>query len=280
VHGNLDGSGARLTVRGPEPVIGLPSCTGRNSYVDNSQETDAFLMSNAIVRDFPNILHPRDRWAKVTGNKRDAIIQQDMVIRGEIRNGRRIEIHGYVEGDLAAETVVVHPTGQLYGTLRAETAEIFGMAQGKLFVRNLMSVRASGSVIGNVQYGQLALESGGNLSAELKNVPPRIGGDLQISVERGRSAAITRMDLTALDPDDSAANLTYSVTNATHGYIVLSREPTRPVAQFTQADLEAGWVYYVHDGSGTPHGSFDVVVADAAGATSGPPQTVAVEIRG
>jgi cytoskeletal protein CcmA (bactofilin family) len=211
---------------------------------------------------------------------RDAIIQQDTVIRGEIRNGRRVEVHGYVEGELAAELVVIHPHGQVYGILRADAADVAGTAQGKMFVRNLMSIRSSGTVSGNVQYGQLAMEQGGNLSAELKNVPPSIGGDLHISVDRGRSAAITRYDLTALDPDDSATALVYSVSNARSGYLVLADAPQNPVSRFTQADVESGTVYYVHDGGAAAEGAFDVVVTDAAGATSGAPRTVAVSIRG
>jgi cytoskeletal protein CcmA (bactofilin family) len=215
----------------------------------------------------------------VNGN-RDAIIQEDTVIRGEIRNGRRVEVHGYVEGELAAELVVIHPQGQVYGTLRADAADVSGTAQGKMFIRNLMSIRSTGTVSGNVQYGQLAMEQGGNLSAELKNVPPSIGGDLQISVDRGRSATVTRFDLTALDPDDSPNALVYTVSNARGGYVVLATSPQVPVSRFTQADLELGGVSYVHDGGAGTQGSFDVVVTDAAGATSGAPRTVAVSVRG
>ncbi|MES0403790.1 MAG: cadherin-like domain-containing protein, partial [Hyphomicrobium sp.] len=52
------------------------------------------------------------------------------------------------------------------------------------------------------------------------------------------------------------------------------------VATFTQADLERGSVLFLHDGTDTPDASFDVVVADKAGATSGAAQTVKVAVRG
>ncbi len=216
----------------------------------------------------------------MSGSSRDAIIQNDAVIRGEIRNGRRVEIHGYVEGDVAAELVVIHPQGQVYGTMKVDAADIAGTAQGRMFVRNLMNIRSSGKVSGNIQYGQLAMEQGGDLTAELKNVPPSISGDLSINVKRGRSAAVTRRDLTALDPDDQATDLTYSVIDARHGYIVLSTAPSHPVTQFTQADLERGFVFYVHDGGGAEQAGFDVVVADASGATSGAPRTIEVLVDG
>jgi len=39
-------------------------------------------------------------------------------------------------------------------------------------------------------------------------------------------------------------------------------------------------VLFKHDGTDTKMASFDVVVADHAGATSGAPQTVKVHVRG
>jgi cytoskeletal protein CcmA (bactofilin family) len=211
---------------------------------------------------------------------RDAIIQKDAVIRGEIRNGRRVEVYGYVEGELGAEEAVVHHGGQVYGTLRVDAADISGVVQGKMFIRNLMTIRADGRVSGNVQYGQLAMEQGGELSAELKNVPPSLSGDMVISVNRGRSAQVTRRDLNAFDPDDKATDLSYAVTNPRSGYLVLSTAPTYPVTRFTQADLDQGIVFYVHDGGGEPSGGFDIVVTDASGGNTGSPRKVEVDIRG
>ena len=37
----------------------------------------------------------------MTGNRGVAVIREDTVIKGEIRNCNQIEIYGYVEGDLA-----------------------------------------------------------------------------------------------------------------------------------------------------------------------------------
>ena len=76
-----------------------------------------------------------------------------------------------------------------------------------MVVKNLIDIRSSGNVSGNVKYGKLALEMGGNLSAEMRNVPPSLGGDLNLEVAKGHSVPITLQDLTALDPDDAARDL-------------------------------------------------------------------------
>ncbi len=191
-----------------------------------------------------------------------------------------MEIHGYVEGELAAESVLIHQGGTFFGTLKTDQADVAGSLQGEVFVKNLISIRSSGSVNGHVRYGQLAMEMGADLSAELRNVPPRLAGDLDITVKRGKSAVITTEDITAIDPDDTPDNLTYTVSNLSNGYVALTGQAGVSIVNFTQADIEAGRVLFVHDGGNSSTASFDVVVADDSGATSGGAQTVHVHVRG
>ncbi len=207
------------------------------------------------------------------------IVQDDTAFKGRIRNCTRIEIFGYVEGDLTADTLLIHEGGRFLGKARTETADVLGTLEGNIVVRNLINIRSSGSVSGNVQYGRLAMESGGSLSAEVRNVPPSIGGDLDLSVYRGRSVGVTVVDLTAIDPDDDAADLIYSVSNAVNGFLTLTNAADSPITMFTQADLEANHVAFRHDGSAADRASFDVVVRDASGASSGDPRTVVVNVQ-
>lgn len=212
-------------------------------------------------------------------SNRGAVIQEDTTIVGKIRNCRQIEIRGYVEGDLVAESVVVHEGGRLHGTVKADTAEVLGTLQGDVSVKNLISIRSSGSVNGNVRYGQLAMEMGADLSAELRNAPPRLAGDLNLTVRRGKSVEITTEDVTAFDPDDDADHLTYTVSNVKHGFLALTAAARTPVERFTQADIERGRVIFVHDGGDSALASFDIVVADDDGATSGAAQTVTITVK-
>lgn len=210
---------------------------------------------------------------------RETIIQEDTVIKGKIRNCRQMEIRGYFEGELAAEDVLVHPGGTFYGTLKSERADVAGSVQGEVFVKSLISIRSSGSVNGHVRYGQLAMEMGADLSAELRNVPPRLEGDLDITVRRGKSVVITTNSITAIDPTDAPDHLTYTVSNAANGFVALAKEPGTAVSNFTQADIEAGRVLFAHSGNGGEAASFDIVVADGSGGTSGGAQTVHVHVR-
>lgn len=207
------------------------------------------------------------------------VIGEDAVLKGEVKNCKRMEVHGYVEGDLAADNLIVHQGGRFYGRVKAESADIIGTLQGDIRIRQLISIKNSGSVSGNVKYGRLAMEEGADLTARVRNVPPTLSGDLDLAVDKGRSVRITLDDLSALDPDDKAEHLTFTVSNARNGFIAMAGAPTTPVIHFTQADLENGHVIFAHDGTNTATANFDVVVADHAGATSGAAQTVKVAVR-
>lgn len=206
------------------------------------------------------------------------LVDRETVFKGRISKGGRIEIYGYVDGEVSAGSVVVHEGGKLIGKVRSDSAEISGLLQGEIRVKNLVRISRTGAVNGDVLYGALALEEGGELSAEVRNIPPTLAGDFNLVVRRGRAVGIAREDLDAVDPDDSAADLVYSVTNPTCGFISLKSAPANAVDRFTQADIDAGSVVFTHDGSTGARASFDVVVADHAGATSGAPRTVTVTV--
>ena len=207
------------------------------------------------------------------------IIGSDAVLKGDVKNARRVEVHGYVEGGVAAGDVFVHNDGRLFGSIKSETAEVRGTLQGDVRVNQLMAIKSTGSVNGTVKYGRLSMDEGASLSATVRNIPPSIAGDLDVTVNKGRSVRIMLADLSALDPDDKAENLIFKVSKARGGSVTQSSAPGTAVDTFTQADLESGRVHFAHDGGDAATASFDVIVSDNSGATSGPAKTVNVAVR-
>ena len=207
------------------------------------------------------------------------IINSDTAIKGSIRNCKRLEVSGYVEGDVTTAALIVHEGGVFFGKAKAGTAEVSGTLQGDVVIDGLIQIRSTGNVNGNVHYGRLAMESGANLSAEVRNVPPRLLGDYEISVTRGRSARVTTEDVTAFDPDDKASDLVFTVSSEINGVVSVTGGPKGRAGSFTQDDLQSGRVLFQHNGSAGALASFDVVVADKSGGTSGAPQTIKVTVR-
>ena len=207
------------------------------------------------------------------------IIGADAVLTGDVKGAKAVEIYGVVDGGVSAGDVTVRQGGKLNGWVKSETSTVEGVLKGDVRVQQLITIRSTGSVEGNVKYGRLAMDEGAELTASVRNVPPSLGGDLDVTVKRGRTVKITPSDLKAIDPDDAPDALTFKVSNVTGGMITQSGAPGLSVDTFTQADLNAGRVYFAHDGSGADRASFQVVVSDDDGATSGAAQTVNVAVQ-
>ncbi len=207
------------------------------------------------------------------------VVAPDMAIKGTVNNCQSIEVQGYLEGEITAKSVLITEGGRVFGRIKAETAEIRGQMQGDAFIRNVLQIGATGDVSGNVRYGQLAMELGAKLSADVRNIPPAVFGDLEVTVVRGQSVRVTVADLTAVDPDDAAADIVYTVVATTGGWLESASAAGQPVPTFSQADLEAGSISFRHDGSPGSTASFAVIASDRSGATSGDPKTVRVIVR-
>lgn len=214
----------------------------------------------------------------MTGARGNTIIAEDMVVRGDIRNGGLVEVKGYVEGSVSADRLLIHESGRVYGTVRADNCDVNGRLQGRVYIKHLINIGNSGAVAGDVRYGQLALAGGGDLDANVRNVPPEIAGDLNVTVQRGHAVRVTTADLSAIDPDSAATHVVFSIAGATGGHMARTGAPKTPVTSFTQADLEAGGILFVHDGSAGAAAAVELVAADQAGATSGAPKTLTVTV--
>lgn len=216
----------------------------------------------------------------VLRNNGHAVIGADLIIQGELRTKGDVDVLGYVTGSISAQRLTVQSGGKVYGTVRADSAEVNGVLQGTVAVRNLFHIGSGGAVTGDVHYGSLRLDTGGELSAKVKSVPPELAGDFHIAVKRGGSVTVTTEDIDAIDPDSGVDQLTFTVSNASCGYVARKGAETAPVEHFTEADLRAGQVVFVHDGSQAQRARFDVTVADESGGTSGAPKPVLVTVVG
>lgn len=92
------------------------------------------------------------------------------------------------------------------------------------------------------------------------NDAPAIATNVGVTVKEGGWVTIGSDNLSAIDPDNSSADLTYTLTGEpSYGILQVSGVYT---TRFTQADLDAGRVTYIHDGSETTADSFNFVLAD------------------
>ena len=89
------------------------------------------------------------------------LIAKGTQINGNILSDGDIRIDGEVTGNLNTKgRLVIGVSGKLDGEIRCKSCEISGSHKGKLFITELLSLKASSSVSGDMITGKLSIEPG------------------------------------------------------------------------------------------------------------------------
>lgn len=70
-----------------------------------------------------------------------------------------------------------------------------------------------------------------------------------LMINQGQTVAITSTSLSATNPYNPAADLTFTINNGKHGYFSLTSASTIPITTFNQTQIQGGAIQFVHDGS-------------------------------
>jgi cytoskeletal protein CcmA (bactofilin family) len=106
---------------------------------------------------------------KPDGEMRRLSVGKEITLSGEINSCDKLFIEGSVEANLTnCRDVDIAEGGLFKGSAAIEEAEVRGRFEGELVVRRRLLIRAGGKVVGTIRYGQLEVESGGELSGEIQ----------------------------------------------------------------------------------------------------------------
>ena len=104
-------------------------------------------------------------------NKRVLTVGPDIQMKGEITSCDRVVIEGVVDATMRdVHTVELTESGSLKGTAEVEDAEISGSFEGDITVRGKITIYASGRVRGNITYGEIEIQRGGQISGSIRNI--------------------------------------------------------------------------------------------------------------
>ncbi|XP_074088864.1 chondroitin sulfate proteoglycan 4 isoform X2 [Macrotis lagotis] len=99
---------------------------------------------------------------------------------------------------------------------------------------------------------------------DVNEKPPQPQASRPLQIIRGTHVPLSRAQLNAMDPDSSPEEIEYQVRRAPHnGYLLLMGSPSSPVTRFTQADVDAGRLTFIANGSSTL-GIFQLSISDGA----------------
>jgi cytoskeletal protein CcmA (bactofilin family) len=82
-------------------------------------------------------------------------------ITGDINSNGDIRLDGFLKGNLKTKgKVVIGSTGKVTGTITCKNSDIFGYVEGKVFVTELLSLKSTANVQGDILTNKLAIEPG------------------------------------------------------------------------------------------------------------------------
>lgn len=104
----------------------------------------------------------------------------------EITDCDTLVVEGLVEATMDSRVIQIAQQGEFKGSAEIDIAEIRGVFDGNLTVRQKLVIYASGKVTGKIRYGKVVIEEGGQLS-----------GDIECSVSAKSAAGKPSMALAA-----------------------------------------------------------------------------------
>lgn len=94
---------------------------------------------------------------------------QGTTVEGDIQSKNDIRIDGGVKGSLKCESkVIIGPTGSIEGEVSCKSAVIEGRFQGTLIVEDLLTIKETSNVNGQIRYGKLVVQPGAVLVGDLR----------------------------------------------------------------------------------------------------------------
>jgi len=105
----------------------------------------------------------------VQGGESKLTVGPNIKLKGvEITDCDTLVVEGSVEATMDSRVIQISERGAFKGSADIDVAEIRGVFDGNLTVREKLVIYATGKVSGKVRYGKLVIEEGGQLSGEIE----------------------------------------------------------------------------------------------------------------
>jgi cytoskeletal protein CcmA (bactofilin family) len=90
-------------------------------------------------------------------------------ITGDIKSNGDIRIDGSLTGNLNTKgKVVIGPTGKVSGEVICKNSEVSGVVEGKISVNQLLNLKASSKILGDIVTSKLSIEPGAKFTGNCK----------------------------------------------------------------------------------------------------------------
>jgi cytoskeletal protein CcmA (bactofilin family) len=99
------------------------------------------------------------------------IVGPDIKLKGvEITDCDTLVVEGRVEASMDSRVIQIAEHGVFSGTVSIDVAEIRGTFEGELTARKQLVIYSTGRVSGEIRYGKIRIEEGGEISGEISTI--------------------------------------------------------------------------------------------------------------
>jgi cytoskeletal protein CcmA (bactofilin family) len=96
------------------------------------------------------------------------IVGPNIKLKGvEITDCDTLVVEGMVEATMDSRVIQIAEQGAFKGSAEIDIAEIRGVFDGNLTVRDKLVIHSTGRVTGKIRYGKIVIEEGGQISGEI-----------------------------------------------------------------------------------------------------------------
>ena len=104
-----------------------------------------------------------------TDNTTINLISNGTEITGDIKSNGDIRVDGSLTGNLNTKgKVVIGPTGKIKGEVLCKNSEVSGIIEGKISVGQLLNLKASSKILGDIATSKLSIEPGASFTGTCK----------------------------------------------------------------------------------------------------------------
>jgi cytoskeletal protein CcmA (bactofilin family) len=97
------------------------------------------------------------------------LISNGTDITGDIKSNGDIRIDGSLTGNLNTKgKVVIGTTGKVSGEVTCKNSEVSGVVEGKIIVGQLLNLKASSKILGDIATSKLSIEPGAKFTGNCK----------------------------------------------------------------------------------------------------------------
>jgi cytoskeletal protein CcmA (bactofilin family) len=114
------------------------------------------------------------------------LISNGTDITGDIKSNGDIRIDGSLTGNLSTKgKVVIGPTGKVSGEVFCKNSEVSGIVEGKITVGQLLNLKASSKIFGDIATLKLSIEPGAIFTGTCKMSDNENNGEAAALKEKG-----------------------------------------------------------------------------------------------